>query len=197
MILTLLMSMILRTGHRPQRRPRNHPKTPPALNNRIYRVDLRVHQNQTKFRPQTGHTRQSCTKDQRVSRYDGGRNPRPGRRHGFQVTLNPTRDALIVWPDDPPPDLVDLLRSAKPQIVAAFKAERGRINHWIAHQIIDWPPTSCLNCRKPIIPGQRWTAVSSGEATARFHEVCHSEWLGQQEIAARKAMGLNQRETTP
>jgi hypothetical protein len=116
---------------------------------------------------------------------------------GFQVTLNPTRDALIVWPDDPPPDLVDLLRSAKPQIVAAFKAERGRINHWIAHQIIDWPPTSCLNCRKPIIPGQRWTAVSSGEATARFHEVCHSEWLGQQEIAARKAMGLNQRETTP
>jgi hypothetical protein len=109
---------------------------------------------------------------------------------GFRVSLNHASDGLILWPDDPPPDLVDLLRSAKPQIVAALKAERGRINHWIAHQIIDWPPTSCLNCRKPIVPGQRWVAVASGEFTARFHQVCHGEWLAQQETLARRALGL-------
>jgi hypothetical protein len=117
---------------------------------------------------------------------------------GFWVELNPARDGLIVWPDDPPADLVELLRCAKPQIIAVLKAERGRINRWIANQIIDWPPTSCLNCRKPIVPGQRWTAVASGEAVARFHEPCHGEWLAKQEIAARRALGLGAKfESTP
>jgi hypothetical protein len=116
---------------------------------------------------------------------------------GFQISLNPTGDRLILWPDDPPTDLVELLKCAKPQIIAALKAERGRINHWIANQIIDWPPTSCLNCRKPIVPGQRWVAVASGEFTARFHQPCHSEWLAQQEDLARKALGLAQKTITP
>ena len=60
---------------------------------------------------------------------------------GFQVSLNSTGDGLILWPgDDPPADLVDLISSAKPQIVAVLQAERGRINHWIADRLIDWPP---------------------------------------------------------
>ena len=110
---------------------------------------------------------------------------------GFQVSLNSTGDGLILWPgDDPPTDLVDLIRSAKPQIVAVLQAERGRINHWIADRLIDWPPNSCLHCRKPIIVGQLWTVVSNGEVTARFHEPCHAEWLAQQEVAARRALGL-------
>ena len=110
---------------------------------------------------------------------------------GFQVSLNHAGDGLISYGrTSPPPDLVDLIRSAKPQIVAVFQAERGRINHWIADRLIDWPPESCLHCRKPIIVGQLWTVVSNGEVTARFHEPCHAEWLGQQEDAARLALGL-------
>ena len=109
----------------------------------------------------------------------------------FRGGLNRTGDRLILWPgDDPLADLVDLIRGAKPEIVAALHAERRRINRWIANQIIDWPPTSCLNCRKPIVPGQLWKAVSNGEAVARFHEPCHPEWLAQQETLARKALGL-------
>jgi hypothetical protein len=94
---------------------------------------------------------------------------------GFWVELNPARDGLIIWPDDPPPDLVNLLKRAKPQIVEALRRERARINHWIANQIINGP---------------RWIAVASGEASAHFHEPCHAEWLAKQETAARKAMGL-------
>jgi hypothetical protein len=109
---------------------------------------------------------------------------------GFQVSLNPSGDGLILWPDDPPPDLVDLIRSAKPQIVAVLQAERGRVNHWIADHLIDWPPEYCLNCRRPIIVGQLWAVVSNGEVTARFHEPCHGEWLAQQEVAARRVLGL-------
>src|SRR6516162_8393241 len=51
---------------------------------------------------------------------------------GFRVTLNSTGDGLILWPgDDPPADLVKLLRNAKPQIIAVLQNERGRINHWL------------------------------------------------------------------
>jgi hypothetical protein len=110
---------------------------------------------------------------------------------GFRVSLNSTGDGLILWPgDDPPADLVNLIRGAKPGIVAHLQTERRRINHWIANQIIDWPPTSCLHCRKAIIPGQQWIDVASGEALARFHKDCHGEWLEQQEVAARRALGL-------
>jgi hypothetical protein len=110
---------------------------------------------------------------------------------GFQVSLNSTSDGLILWPgDNPPADLVDLIRSSKPQIIAVLQAERGRINHWIADRLIDWPPESCLHCRKPIVVGQPWTVVSNGEVTAHFHEPCRGEWLAQQEIAARRVMGL-------
>jgi hypothetical protein len=108
---------------------------------------------------------------------------------GFRVELTHAGDGLVLWPDDPPTDLVDLVRSAKPQIIAVLRAERGRINHWIANQIIAWSD-SCLNCRKPIVPGQPWISVSSGEVTARFHEPCHSEWLAKQETSARRALGL-------
>jgi hypothetical protein len=114
---------------------------------------------------------------------------------GFRVGLSRTGDGLILWPaDDPPADLVELLRGAKPQIVAVLLAERGRINRWIASTLIDWPPTSCLHCRKPIIVGQIWTVVSIGEVTARFHQDCHSAWLAQQEALARKALGLDRSE---
>ena len=110
---------------------------------------------------------------------------------GFLVSLSSTGDGLILWPGDAPPnDLVDLIRSAKPQIVAVLQAERGRINHWIADSLIDWPPESCLHCRKPIIVGQLWAVVSNGEVSARFHQNCHSEWLAQQEVAARRVLGL-------
>jgi hypothetical protein len=111
---------------------------------------------------------------------------------GVEVGLTPVGDGLRIWSDgDPPADLVELLKCAKPQIVAALKAERGRINHWIANQVIDWPPTSCLNCRKPIIASQRWVEVASGEAVARFHQDCHGDWRAQQEVAARRALGLD------
>jgi hypothetical protein len=53
---------------------------------------------------------------------------------------------------------------------------------------------SCWRCRRPIVPGQLWTAVSNGEAVARFHQPCHAEWLVQQELAARQAMGLDRSE---
>jgi RNase P subunit RPR2 len=70
------------------------------------------------------------------------------------------------------------------------RLDQARIKRWIANQSIDWPPTSCLHCRRPIVPGQLWTVVSNGEITARFHQDCHGAWRAQQEVFARRALGF-------
>jgi hypothetical protein len=110
---------------------------------------------------------------------------------GFLVNLNSTSQRLVLWPgDDPPADLVKLIKDAKPQIIAVLQAERGRINHWIAERLISWPPGQCLHCRKPIVVGQQWIPVSNGEVTARFHQDCHDAWRAERETFARKALGF-------
>jgi hypothetical protein len=87
---------------------------------------------------------------------------------------------------DPAPEPVE------PVVVesAAVRRERERIDAWIRNRLIDWPPASCLRCRKPIIAGQDWQEVSNGEARARFHLACHIEWRSEQEAAAWQALGL-------
>jgi hypothetical protein len=57
-------------------------------------------------------------------------------------------------------------------------------------RLVDWRD-SCWRCRRPIVPGQLWTAVSNGEAVARFHKPCHAQWLTEQEALARRALGLD------
>jgi hypothetical protein len=98
---------------------------------------------------------------------------------------------LSLWVEgDPPGEIVALVKAHKPDLVAHLQAARGRINHWTAARLIDWPPSHCLHCRKPIVVGQAWTAVSNGEAKARFHEPCRAQWLIEREAFARKALGL-------
>jgi hypothetical protein len=113
------------------------------------------------------------------------------RRHGVTVTLNDAGTGLSLSADgDLPDEVVELLKAHKPDIVAHLQTERRRINHWIADKLIDWPPSHCLHCRKPIVVGQTWTAVANGRVEARFHKDCHGAWLAQQEVAARRAIGL-------
>ena len=70
------------------------------------------------------------------------------------------------------------------------RLDQARIDKWIRDRLVDWRD-SCWRCRKPIVVGQLWTVVSNGEVTARFHQPCHAEWLAQQEVAARRALGLD------
>lgn len=73
---------------------------------------------------------------------------------------------------------------------ARARLDQARVAKWIRDRLIDWPPTFCLHCRKPIIVGQVWTVVSNGEVAARFHQPCHGEWLEVQEAAARRSLGI-------
>ena len=70
------------------------------------------------------------------------------------------------------------------------RAERVLIARWIQHQIVDWPSSHCFGCRKPIVVGQKWLELVCDDNRARFHCDCEPVWRANQEVAARKAIGL-------
>jgi hypothetical protein len=77
---------------------------------------------------------------------------------------------------------------------AQAKAERARIARWAAAQIVNYPPDRCFGCRRPITYGARWTELVNDNGRARFHFDCAPVWRTQQEVAARRAMGLGRSE---
>ena len=77
------------------------------------------------------------------------------------------------------------------------EAQARAIARWVAAQIVSYPPDRCFHCRRPITYGAKWVELVNDNARSRFHTECAPVWRAQQEIAARKAMGLNQRETSP
>jgi hypothetical protein len=106
--------------------------------------------------------------------------------------LNAAGTGLSLSADSaPPPEIVDLLRASKSDVVAYIQAERSRINRWSADRLIDWPQTRCLHCRKPIIASQAWIPVSNGDVTARFHADCEPKRRAEQEALARRALGID------
>jgi hypothetical protein len=110
---------------------------------------------------------------------------------GVDVALTPTGDGLeLLSAGDPRPEIVALLKHAKPEVVSRLQMERRMINHWVAAHLIDWPQEHCLGCRKRILAGQAWTDVTNGDARARFHQECHPLWLEEQEALARTTIGL-------
>jgi hypothetical protein len=110
---------------------------------------------------------------------------------GVGVAVTTSGDGLeLLSAGDPPADIVILLKDAKTEIISRLHMERRMINHWVAAHLIEWPREHCLGCRQPVVVGQEWIDVTNGEARARFHQKCHRVWLAEQEILARKTIGL-------
>jgi hypothetical protein len=115
------------------------------------------------------------------------------KKHGVEVRLTPLGDGVEVSSKaNLPLEIRDLLKNMKAELIAHLQTERGRINHWIAHQIIDWDPNFCRHCKQRIF-GQRridWIEITNGEATMRIHVACEPQWRLEMETAARKAVGI-------
>jgi hypothetical protein len=162
-----------------------------CLPSRVTHQMVPVHQNQTALLD----TRQGCVMKVRVTRYDARRDSRGGGGAGLQGRAESNRRRVDVMARRRPPGRPHRSHQGRKAGDRRGPSGRGeRINRWIAARLIDWPSTSCLHCRKPITVGQTWAVISNGEVTARFHQDCHTEWLAQQEAAARRAMGLDRSE---
>ena len=69
--------------------------------------------------------------------------------------------------------------------------DKARIAKWVAAQIVSYPPDRCLRCRRPIVYGAKWVELVNDNDRARFHFDCAPAWRTRQEVAARRAMGLD------
>jgi hypothetical protein len=73
---------------------------------------------------------------------------------------------------------------------ALTPVERILVDRWVAARIVNYPPDRCFGCRRPIISGAKWVTIVGGDNRARFHADCAPVWRAQQEVAARRALGL-------
>jgi hypothetical protein len=87
---------------------------------------------------------------------------------------------IALMPSPPPMPAVEPLTAM----------DRARIARWVAAQIVTWPTDRCLGCRRPIVYGAKWVELVNENDRARFHADCLPAWRAQQELAARRAMGL-------
>jgi hypothetical protein len=104
--------------------------------------------------------------------------------------MNPPETAPIK-PEAKPGKVPTKTRVADEARAARARVDQARINKWVAAQIVSYPPDRCLRCRRPIVYGAKWVELVNDNDRARFHFDCAPVWRTQQEIAARRAMGLD------
>jgi hypothetical protein len=98
-------------------------------------------------------------------------------RHGVVIRLNATGDGLALEAEAAPPsDLVEVLREAKAEIVAALR--RQAVVQWVNDRFAPSPPDVCAaGCGRPGLPLAPLIPVFVGEDQAWFHEPCYKQWL--------------------
>ena len=63
---------------------------------------------------------------------------------------------------------------------APARLDQARIDKRIRARLIDWPPDSCLHCRKPIVVDQIWTVVRTARLWRAFISlVMPNGWLNR------------------
>ena len=98
-------------------------------------------------------------------------------RHGVGVRLKATGDGLALEAEAAPPsDLIEVLREAKAEIVAALR--RQAVVQWVNERFVSSLPDVCAaGCGKPGLPLAPLIPVFVGEDQAWFHERCYRQWL--------------------
>jgi hypothetical protein len=99
--------------------------------------------------------------------------------------------SLVLEGDSPPPPQVfDMLRAHKPEILELLQAERRAVVRHIATQFQSSPPGRCAHCGDGKREDDPFVLVFVGEDRADLHASCHPAWLAQQEAKARVALGV-------
>ena len=111
-------------------------------------------------------------------------------RHGVRVRLNPTGDGLALEAENaPPPDLLEVLKAAKPEIVLALR--RHAVVQWVNDRFVSSPPEICAaGCGRPGLPLAPLLPVFVAEDKAWFHERCYPQWLERRCEEAARALGV-------
>jgi hypothetical protein len=96
--------------------------------------------------------------------------------------------------DDPPTNLMAMLRHFKPELVSALRMreaeQRSLITQWINNHFTSSPAGVCAHCGDGLRSEDPFVLLFVGSDRAEVHASCHPLWLAEREAEARRALGI-------
>ena len=100
--------------------------------------------------------------------------------------------SLVVEAENrPPPQVFDMLRAHKPEILELLHAERRAVVRYVNDQFQASPLGQCAHCGGGSRAGDPFVAMFVGENRADLHASCHPAWIAAQEAKARVGLGID------
>ena len=118
------------------------------------------------------------------------------RSYGVEVRLSAAQDGLrLEFDDDPPQALVNVLRRAKWDIVAALLQQeidrrQPLVTRWINDHFTSTPPGVCRHCGNGAREGDSFVRLYCGDDSGDVHNSCQPAWREAEEARAGAALGL-------
>jgi hypothetical protein len=97
----------------------------------------------------------------------------------------------------PPPQVFDLLRAHKPEVLDCLREERRAVVRHIANHFQASPPGQCAHCGGDSREADPLVVIFCGTDRADIHASCHPAWIADQESKARTALGIDMPATPP
>jgi hypothetical protein len=100
--------------------------------------------------------------------------------------------SLVVEAEDPlPPQVFDMLRAHKLEILELLHAQRRAVVRYVNEQFQSSPLGQCAHCGGGSRSGDPFVAMFAGENRADIHAMCHPAWIAAEEAKARVALGID------
>ena len=97
--------------------------------------------------------------------------------------------------DDPPANLVAMLRHFKPELISALRMrqaeQRSLITQWVNDNFTSWPAGVCAHCGEGARSEDPFVLLFVGSDRGEVHSSCHPTWVAEQEAAARRALRID------
>jgi hypothetical protein len=115
---------------------------------------------------------------------------RIARAAGAKLTVDGS--SLVLEAERPPPPQVfDMLRANKPEVLEFLRDERRVLIRHIANHFQSAPPGRCAHCGGDRRQTDQLLAIFCGTDHAELHAGCYPAWVARRESEARVALGID------
>lgn len=107
------------------------------------------------------------------------------------IRLETDGDSLVLEAEyAAPPQVLDMLRAHKPEVLGLLCDERRAVIMWINDHFQSSPLGQCIHCGRGSRKNDPFVALFVGDDSADIHASCHPEWIIEREAEARIALDI-------